>query len=71
MAISLSRQLEQIERQIEDRLGKDGLEPIGELISELGAQKVRDEVYNAYFPIEYERTYQLENSWKMNKTRHI
>ena len=67
MAISLSRQLEQIEKQREDKLGKDGLEPVADLISELGAQKVRDEVYNAYFPIEYERTYQLENSWGVNK----
>lgn len=67
MSLSISNQLEELEKQIMKKLGDNGLDPLADLIKEVGKKKVKQEVYSAYSPLEYERTYKLESDWGVNK----
>lgn len=68
MVKSLKEQLIELNKKIERKMANQEMESLTNMVTTLGKANVDKVVYQAYpNPMVYKRTYELQNSWKVNR----
>lgn len=67
MAESLDKQLERIMKKIESEMLDNLQESVGKEVKKMAEERTQKDLYDAYTPLKYKRTYQTLKGWKLSK----
>ena len=67
MAESLEKQLERIAKKLQPKINEVMQKEVYEEVKSVARKHVKEDVYDAYEPIQYDRKNLLISSWKMDK----